>query len=215
MSIEDYKMSLESMSKEELLNEISNLIVDNGIQLQNKNIEMQELRSALARADLQLQFQIGEVDLNNREIERLTEELGEKNTYEEKLNSMIDNLRDDISEQKVEIERLKKELANERNAVITFQESANAHRLKVSEVIKQNADLQKQVEELKIALKNVIESNEVLIEECEQSVKSTAKEILQEIVKLRKEEHGMYYSAYDYAIEIGKRVRNKYGVDGE
>ena len=68
---------------------------------------------------------------------------------------------------------------------------------------------------MKIALKNVIESNEELIEECEQSVKSTAKDILQEIVKLRKEEHGMYYSAYDYAIEIGKRVRNKYGVDGE
>ena len=81
MSFENYKKELESMSKEELLQEISNLISDHGIQLQNKNIELQELKSALARADLQIQFQIEEVDLNNREIERLTEE---KDKYQEK-----------------------------------------------------------------------------------------------------------------------------------
>ena len=81
MSVENYKNKLESMSKEELLHEISNLISDHGVQIQNKNIELQELKSALASANLQLQFQIGEVDLNNREIERLTEE---KDKYQEK-----------------------------------------------------------------------------------------------------------------------------------
>lgn len=74
IEIEDYKKTLESMSKEELLNEISNLISDNGIQLQNKNIELQELKSSLAIADSQLQFQIGEVDIKNREIEWLMRE---------------------------------------------------------------------------------------------------------------------------------------------
>lgn len=71
VSIENYKNKLESMSKEELLHEISNLISDHGIQLQDKCNEIQELKSALARADLQLQFQIGEVDLRDNEIESL------------------------------------------------------------------------------------------------------------------------------------------------
>ena len=77
-----------------------------------------------------------------------------------------------------QVDELTKELANERNAVITFQESANAHRLKVGEVMQQNAELQKQIDELKSALSDTIKRNEELIEENEQSVKGTAKDII-------------------------------------
>lgn len=89
MSIENYKKKLESMSREELLNEISNLINDHGIQLQNKCNEMQELKSALARADLQLQFQIGEVDLRDNEIESLK---GKRKPEDNKVLNILDKL---------------------------------------------------------------------------------------------------------------------------
>lgn len=179
---EDYKKVLESMSKEELLNEISNLISDHGIQLQNKNIELQELKSALARADLQLQFQIGEVDLNNREIERL-----------------------------------KKELANERNAVITFQESANAHRLKVGEVMKQNAELQKRVDELayELAKKSIategINVTNTDISLCvhekllEQAVKDAVKEFAIELLETKMKIVNEYYIFADNIKVIAKQ----------
>ena len=51
------------------------------------------------------------------------------------------------------------------------------YRHSLDDVTLENIELQKQVDELKIALKNVIESNEELIEECEQSIKDRAKEI--------------------------------------
>lgn len=89
MSIEDYKKTLESMSKEELLNEISNLISDSGIQLQNKDAELQELKTALSRADLQLQFQIGEVDLRDKEIESLK---GKRKPEDNEVLNILDKL---------------------------------------------------------------------------------------------------------------------------
>lgn len=127
---ENYDLYLRSMSKEEFI-EYFYFVTNNYRNLFDK--------STLENIKLE------------KQVNCLKQEMEEKNTYEEKLNSMIDNLRDDISDQKIEIERLKKELANERNAVITFQESANAHRLKVGEVMKQNAELQKQVDELETA----------------------------------------------------------------
>ena len=89
MSIENYKKTLESMSKEELLNEISNLISDHGIQLQNKNTELQELKTSLSRADLQLQFQIGEVDLRDKEIESLK---GKRKPEDNEVLNILDKL---------------------------------------------------------------------------------------------------------------------------
>ena len=120
MSIENYKKKLELMSKEELLHEISNLISDHGIQLQAKNTELQELKSALTRADLQLQFQIGEVDLNNREIELLTEELektrdnrnGWRNRAweDERQNSELQKQADELKEERENVQKILDEL---------------------------------------------------------------------------------------------------------
>ena len=56
---------------------------------------------------------------------------------------------DKIDELQKQVDELTYKLANERNAVITLQENANAHRLKVGEVMKQNSELQKQIDELK------------------------------------------------------------------
>lgn len=67
------------------------------------------------------------------------------------------NLENQRNELQKQVGELTKELANERNAVITFQESANAHRLKVGEVMKQNAELQKQIDELKENNKRLID----------------------------------------------------------
>lgn len=84
-----------------------------------------------------------------KEIERLTEE----NSNFKKLVKSLEDLKETLLQERAErikqVDELTEELANERNAVITFQESANAHRLKVGEVLKQNAELQKQVDELK------------------------------------------------------------------
>lgn len=113
MEIEEYKKTLESMSKEELLNEISNLISDSGIQLQNKDIELKELKSALARADLQLQFQIGEVDIKNIEIERLTED------YEERLCTAA-NVYQVALDEKAELQKQVDELTDFKNQVTLF-----------------------------------------------------------------------------------------------
>ena len=100
-----------------------------------------------------------------------------------------------------------------------LKQCENGYELELHTERYKNAELQKQVDELTDKLGKVLST--VGIDEyqqskaIEQAVKDTAKEILQEIVKLRKEEHGIYYSAYDYAIEIGKRVRKKYGVEVE
>lgn len=84
---------------------------------------------------------------------------------------------DKIDELQKQVDKLTYKLANEHNAVITLQENANANRLKVGEVMKQNSELQKQVDELK--QENSILSITVgMHDEVEQqAVKETAKEI--------------------------------------
>ena len=123
MNIENYKKALESMSKEELINEISNLISDSGIQLQNKSIELRELKSALARANLQLQFQIGEVDIRDREIERLTAfetkakcEIERMSKNEAENLKTVKNLQEQVDELTVRTSELFHELQEEKRA---------------------------------------------------------------------------------------------------
>ena len=111
------------MNKEELINEISNLISDSGIQLQNKSIELRELKSALARANLQLQFQIGEVDIRDREIERLTAfetkakcEIERMSKNEAENLKTVKNLQKQVDELTVRTSNLFHELQEEKRA---------------------------------------------------------------------------------------------------
>lgn len=98
---------------------------------------------------------------------------------------------DKIDELQKQVNELAYKLANERNAVITLQENANANRLKVGEVMKQNSELQKQVDELlnrRIEPK-IFHCHADALETCpkvKQAGKETAKEILQTIMDIIK-----------------------------
>lgn len=80
-------------------------------------------------------------------------------------------------DQKAEIEQLTEELDKEYALRLKNQFACEKKDLELKQLEFEKAELQKRVDELKIALKNVIENNEELIEECEQAVKDTAKEI--------------------------------------
>ena len=84
---------------------------------------------------------------------------------------------DKIDELQKQVDELTYKLANERNAVITLQENANAHRLKVGEVMKQNSELQKQVDELKQENSILSITVEMHDEVEQQAIKDTAKEV--------------------------------------
>lgn len=127
------------------------------------------------------------------EIERLTEEKWQVQDDLDNYHAMYQVEIKAKAELQKQVDELTKELANERNAVITFQESANAHRLKVGEVMKQNAELQKQVEELKVYLA----SEKVC---SKQAVKYTAKEILQE-------------GKYNLSKSMQEWICERYGVE--
>ena len=110
---------------------------------------------------------------------------------------------DMLYDEKVELQRQVNELTEQRDVFKRLFESVNTSNFSTNSIIETlNSFYREQAEHL-AGLK------------IEQAVKDTAKEILQEVVKLRKEEHGIYYSAYDYAIEISKRIRKKYGVEVE
>lgn len=117
-----------------------------------------------------------------------------------------------IDELQKQVDELTYKLANERNAVITLQESANAHRLKVGEVMKQNFELQKQIDELlnrKIEPK-ILYCHTDAFETCpkvKQAGKDTAKEICDLIL-----EHWQGHDLVecDWLIVA---ISEKYGVD--
>lgn len=114
---------------------------------------------------------------------------------------------DKIDELQKQVDELTYKLANERNAVITLQENANAHRLKVGEVMKQNSELQKQVDELKQE-NNILSITVEMHDEVEkQAIKDTAKEICDLIL-----EHWQGHDLVecDWLIVA---ISEKYGVD--
>lgn len=119
---------------------------------------------------------------------------------------------DKIDELQKQVDKLTYKLANEHNAVITLQENANAHRLKVGDVMKQNSELQKQVDELlnrRIEPK-IFHCNADALETCpkvKQAVKDTAKEICDLILE--------YWQGHDL-VECDwliVAINEKYGVD--
>ena len=114
---------------------------------------------------------------------------------------------DKIDELKKQVDELTYKLANERNAVITLQENANAHRLKVGEVMKQNSELQKQVDELKQENSILSITVEMHDEVEQQAIKDTAKEICDLIL-----EHWQGHDLVecDWLIVA---ISEKYGVD--
>lgn len=114
---------------------------------------------------------------------------------------------DKINELQKQVDELTYKLANERNAVITLQENANAHRLKVGEVIKQNSELQKQVNELKQENSILSITVEMHDEVVQQAIKDTAKEICDLILK---HWQGHDLVECDWLIVA---ISEKYGVD--
>lgn len=84
---------------------------------------------------------------------------------------------DKIDELQKQVDELTYKLANERNAVIALQENANAHRLKVGEIMKQNSELQQQVDKLKQENSILSITVEMHDEVEQQAIKDTAKEI--------------------------------------
>lgn len=105
-----------------------------------------------------------------------------------------------IDELKSEIERLTEE--NE-----SRKELLKIHIKEKVELREENSELQKLVDELKVALANTIEGNEELIEENEQVVKDTAKEILQEWAEVDKWTGGFNLPIiYDIAKRKGVEV---------
>ena len=114
---------------------------------------------------------------------------------------------DKIDELQRQVDELTYKLANERNAVITLQENANAHRLKVGEVMKQNSELQKQVDELKQENSILSITVEMHDEVEKQAIKDTAKEICDLIL-----EHWQGHDLVecDWLIVA---ISEKYGVD--
>ena len=112
-----------------------------------------------------------------------------------------------IDELQKKVDELTYKLANERNAVITLQENANAHRLKVGEVMKQNSELQKQVNELKQENSILSITVEMHDEVEQQAIKDTAKEICDLIL-----EHWQGHDLVecDWLIVA---ISEKYGVD--
>lgn len=114
---------------------------------------------------------------------------------------------DKIDELQKQVDELTYKLANERNAVITLQENANAHRLKVGEVMKQNSELQKQVDELKQENSILSITVEMHDEVEKQAIKDTAKEICDLIL-----EHWQGHDLVecDWLIVA---ISEKYGVD--
>ena len=114
---------------------------------------------------------------------------------------------DKIDELQKQVDKLTYKLANEHNAVITLQENANANRLKVGEVMKQNSELQKQVDELKQE-NSILSITVEMHDEVEQQViKDTAKEICDLIL-----EHWQGHDLVecDWLIVA---ISEKYGVD--
>ena len=112
------------------------------------------------------------------EVERLTEEKGNASLYALQLFQENEALKKQVNE-------LTKELANERNAVITFQESANAHRLKVGEVMKENAELQKQVDELNFESSLTKDINEEFVSELKEEISNLHQKV-DELTKEKK-----------------------------
>ena len=114
---------------------------------------------------------------------------------------------DKIDELQKQVDELTYKLANEHNAVITLQENANAHRLKVGEVMKQNSELKKQVDELKQENSILSITVEMHDEVEQQAVKDTAKEICDLIL-----EHWQGHDLVecDWLIVA---ISEKYGVD--
>lgn len=144
------------------------------------------------------------------EIERLTEEKTES------AKTAIEVLEQNIKLQK-QVDELKERLHWIWAIGVDYDGCDTVESLKglIDEMVEFTQMESKDLDELNA--KQVIECYGMLkgCDMVKQAVKDTAKEILKEIVKLRKEEHGIYYSAYDYAIEIDKRVRKKYGVEVE
>lgn len=114
---------------------------------------------------------------------------------------------DKIDELQKQVDELTYKLANEHNAVITLQENANAHRLKVGEVMKQNSELQQQVDELKQENSILSITVEMHDEVEKQAIKDTAKEICDLIL-----EHWQGHDLVecDWLIVA---ISEKYGVD--
>lgn len=235
MNIKNYNKKLESMNREELLHEISNLISDHGIQLQDKCNELQELKSALARADLQLQFQIGEVDLRDKEIENLkgkrkpedNEVLNILNNFSEiayKQGCAKDILKvvDYINWQKAEIERL-----TEENAIIKGNppmivgrsngKTIRAKLLAFDKMKERNAELQKQIDELKEqrdVFKNLFENcnnSSIKTEEIICAMNSFYREQAQHLVELKIEQvvKDTAKEIFDKCVCIDKATGNR------
>ena len=114
---------------------------------------------------------------------------------------------DKIDELQKQVDELTYKLANEHNAVITLQENANAHRLKAGEVMKQNSELRKQVDELKQENSILSITVEMHDEVEQQAIKDTAKEICDLIL-----EHWQGHDLVecDWLIVA---ISEKYGVD--
>lgn len=114
---------------------------------------------------------------------------------------------DKIDELQKQVDELTYKLANEHNAVITLQENANAHRLKVGEVMKQNSELKKQADELKQENSILSITVEMHDEVEQQAIKDTAKEICDLIL-----EHWQGHDLVecDWLIVA---ISEKYGVD--
>lgn len=201
MSIENYKKALESMSREELLNEISNLISDHGIQLQDKCNEIQELKSSLARADLQLQFQIGEVDLRDKEIERLKgkRESEDKSVVEYSPFLMCENY--DLYLRSMSKEEL----------IEYFYFVTDNYRNLSDKSALENIELQKQVEQL---LDQCVTINKDYLQECEEHLKTmqVVKELQKQVDELKVEMHKIESAeneTYMLGFEDGEKKATK------
>jgi hypothetical protein len=94
MSIENYKKKLESMSKEELLYEISNLISDHGIQLE----QLKEEKKTLVWLNQDLEKQVDELKIAEKDTaKKLAQHLYDmKDLYwdENEVNPQIEILLD-------------------------------------------------------------------------------------------------------------------------
>lgn len=155
MSIENYKKKLESMSKEELLHEISNLISDHGIQLE----QLKEEKKTLIWLNQGLEKQVDE---------------------------------------------LTKELFTEKRSHSTMA----IYEIELKKADKENAELQKQVDELTAFKTEAISISlygKGRKDGEEVAVKDTAKEIEQELEGKGYFEYGQFTISGNDFIEIFKK----------
>ncbi len=104
------------------------------------------------------------------------------------------------AEQKAEIERLTRELDD----TISMNEM-------YVEKVRQNAELQKQVDELKETNRKLFEYGASKIVECEQAVKDTVKEIWLKAKSLEEEENDYDFPLYTFGLWLNRR----FGVEVE